>query len=73
MDKKLKSWYPWWYRMVGTEIYFIIRESSFEVVAIAASPRSAGKTYEEAIGGRWKMTTPMPEKVKKIVVQMSNV
>ena len=41
----------------------------FEVVAIAASPRSAGKTYEEAIGGRWKMTTPMPEAVKKIVVQ----
>ena len=41
----------------------------FEVTTIAASPRSAGKTYEEAIGGRWKMTTPMPEAVKKIIVQ----
>ncbi|MBO6215877.1 MAG: aspartate-semialdehyde dehydrogenase, partial [Lachnospiraceae bacterium] len=40
----------------------------FEVVAIAASPRSAGKTYEECVGDRWKMTTPIPEAVKKIVV-----
>lgn len=44
----------------------------FEVVCIAASPRSAGKTYEEAVGGRWKMTTPMPEAVKKIVVNDVN-
>lgn len=40
----------------------------FEVSTIAASPRSAGKTYEEAVGGRWKMTTSMPEAVKKLVV-----
>ena len=37
----------------------------FEVTTIAASPRSAGKTYEEAVGDRWKMDTPMPEAVKK--------
>ena len=35
---------------------------------MAASPRSAGKTYEEAVGGRWKMDTPMPEAVKNLVV-----
>ena len=40
----------------------------FEVVTVAASPRSAGKTYEEAVGGRWKMDTPMPEAVKKLIV-----
>ncbi|WP_310604677.1 aspartate-semialdehyde dehydrogenase, partial [Anaerosporobacter sp.] len=40
----------------------------FEVVAVAASPRSAGKTYEEAVGDRWKMTTAMPEAVKKLEV-----
>ena len=40
----------------------------FEVTTVAASPRSAGKTYEEAVGDRWKMTTPMPEAVKKLVV-----
>ena len=40
----------------------------FEVTVVAASPRSAGKTYEEAVGGRWKMDTPMPEAVKKLTV-----
>ena len=38
------------------------------MVTLAASARSAGKTYEEAVGGRWKMDTPMPEAVKKLVV-----
>lgn len=41
----------------------------FEVTTLAASARSAGKTYEEAIGGRWKLETPMPGSVKDIVVQ----
>ena len=44
----------------------------FEVTTIAASPRSAGKRYEEAIGDRWKMTTPMPEAVKDIIVMNVN-
>ncbi len=44
----------------------------FEVVTVAASPRSAGKTYEEAAGGRWKMAAPMPETVKKLVVKDVN-
>lgn len=44
----------------------------FEVVTVAASPRSAGKTYIEAVGNRWKMDTPMPEGVKKLVVKDVN-
>ena len=40
----------------------------FEVTALAASARSAGRTYEEAVGNRWKMTTPMPEKFKNMTV-----
>ena len=44
----------------------------FEVVTVAASPRSAGRTYEEAVGGRWKMDTPMPEAVKQLVVENVN-
>ncbi len=44
----------------------------FEVTVVAASPRSAGKTYAEAVGDRWKMTTPMPEAVKNIVVMNVN-
>ena len=44
----------------------------FEVKTVAASPRSAGKTYEEAVGGRWKMETPMPEAVKNMIVKNVN-
>ena len=40
----------------------------FEVTVIAASERSVGKTYEEAVEGRWKMDNPIPEKVKNIKV-----
>ena len=40
----------------------------FEVTALAASARSAGKTYEEAVGSRWKMKTPMPEQYKNMMV-----
>ena len=55
--------------MVGQRFISLLDEHPwFEVKLIAASPRSAGKTYEEAVGGRWKMTTPMPEKVKDIKV-----
>ncbi len=41
----------------------------FELVSIAASPRSAGKTYEEAVSGRWLMPTPVPNAAKKLVVK----
>ena len=41
----------------------------FEVTTIAASRNSAGKTYEESVQGRWKLTTPIPDQVKGIVVQ----
>ena len=59
--------------MVGQRFISLLENHPwFEVVAIAASPRSAGKTYEEAVGGRWKMTTPMPEAVKNIVVMNVN-
>ena len=61
--------------MVGQRFISLLENHPwFEVVAIAASPRSAGKKYEDAIGGRWKMTTPMPEAVKNIIVEdVSNV
>ena len=59
--------------MVGQRFISLLEDHPwFEVTAIAASPRSAGKTYEEAVGGRWKMQTPMPEAVKKIVVKNVN-
>ena len=70
MDKKLRVGILGGTGMVGQRFISLLENHPwFEVTTIAASPRSAGKTYEEAIGGRWKMTTPMPEEVKKIIVQ----
>lgn len=59
--------------MVGQRFVSLLENHPwFEVVTVAASQRSAGKTYEEAVGGRWKMKTPMPEKVKNLVVANVN-
>ena len=59
--------------MVGQRFISLLAEHPwYEVVTVAASPRSAGKTYEEAVGDRWKMQTPMPENVKKLVVMNVN-
>ncbi len=55
--------------MVGQRFISLLEDHPwFEVVTVAASPRSAGKTYEEAVGDRWKMEMPMPEKVKSLTV-----
>ena len=59
--------------MVGQRFIALLENHPwFEVTTIAASPRSAGKTYEEAVGDRWKMDSPMPEAVKKIIVMNVN-
>ena len=59
--------------MVGQRFISLLEDHPwFEVKVIAASPRSAGKTYKEAVGDRWKMSTPMPEAVKDIVVMNVN-
>ena len=59
--------------MVGQRFISLLEDHPwFEVAAIAASPRSEGKTYEDAVGGRWKMQTPMPEAVKKMIVKNVN-
>ena len=51
--------------MVGQRFITLLADHPFfEIAVLAASERSAGKTYEEAVGGRWKMDTDMPECVK---------
>ena len=55
--------------MVGQRFLMLLENHPyFEVVALAASARSAGKTYREAVGSRWKMTSPMPEKYADMIV-----
>ena len=55
--------------MVGQRFVSLLENHPwFRLAALAASPRSAGKTYEEAVGARWAMPTPMPGEAKKMVV-----
>lgn len=59
--------------MVGQRFIALLENHPwFEVTTIAASPRSEGLTYEEAVKGRWKMDTPVPEAVKKIKIMNVN-
>lgn len=73
MKKKLRVGVLGATGMVGQRFLSLLENHPwYEVVVVAASPKSAGKTYEEAVGGRWKMTTPMPESIKKLVVMNVN-
>ena len=73
MEQKLKVGILGATGMVGQRFIALLENHPwYEVTTLAASPRSAGKTYEEAVGGRWKMDTPMPERVKNIIVANVN-
>ena len=73
MSEKLKVGILGGTGMVGQRFIALLENHPwFEVTTIAASPRSAGKTYEDAVGERWKMDTPMPEAVKNIKVMNVN-
>lgn len=73
MEKKLRVGVLGATGMVGQRFLSLLENHPwYQVTAVAASPRSAGKTYEEAVGGRWKMTAPMPESVKKLIVMDVN-
>ena len=56
--------------MVGQNYITLLKDHPwFEVAYAAASPRSAGKTYREAVANRWVMDSPMPESVQDLVVE----
>ena len=55
--------------MVGQRFASLLENHPwFEVVLVAASPRSAGKTYKEAVGSRWCMDTPMPANMADLII-----
>ncbi len=55
--------------MVGQRFATLLENHPwFNVKVLAASPRSAGKTYEEVAGSRWKMAVPMPEAMKNMIL-----
>ena len=65
MEQKLRAGILGATGMVGQRFVTLLSNHPwFEIGVLAASPRSAGKTYEEAVGGRWKMDVPMPESVR---------
>ncbi len=70
MNNKLKVGIVGGTGMVGQRFVTLLDgHPYFEVTAIAASKNSAGRTYEEAVANRWKMSTPIPEVIKKVVVK----
>ena len=55
--------------MVGQRFALLLADHPwFKVTALAASGRSAGKSYEEAVSGRWAMTAPIPENLKEMKI-----
>ena len=54
--------------MVGQRFAILLENHPwFQLTVIAASPRSAGKTYAQAVSGRWAMQTPIPAQAKVVV------
>ena len=55
--------------MVGQRFITLLSDHPyFEITALLASSRSAGKKYSEAVGARWKMSTPMPSRIADMTV-----
>ncbi len=56
--------------MVGQRfITLLVDHPWYEIKTLAASAHSAGKRYEDAVGGKWKMDVPMPDAVKDMIVK----
>ena len=69
MEKKLKVGVIGATGMVGQRFLTLLdNHPYFNVVALAASARSAGQRYEDALAGRWKLQTPMPEWAKDMPI-----
>ena len=55
--------------MVGQRFITLLHDHPwFNIKLLAASPRSAGKKYSEAVGSRWSMSVDIPESVRDMVV-----
>lgn len=60
--------------MVGQNYIRLLKNHPwFDLAYVAASPRSAGKPYAEAVAGRWLMPDPIPERIRNLVVEDANL
>jgi aspartate-semialdehyde dehydrogenase len=70
MNRKLKVGIIGGTGMVGQRFVTLLHDHEwFEVTTIAASPRSVGKTYKEAVGDRWSQSIDIPERIGQIMVK----
>ncbi|MCB2290700.1 aspartate-semialdehyde dehydrogenase [Clostridium sp. CS001] len=70
MDKKLKVGLLGGTGFVGQRLITLLSNHPyFEIVVIAASENSVGKTYYEAVSKRWKLNLPMPNSVKDMIIK----
>ena len=70
MSEKLKVGILGATGMVGQRFCTLLADHPyFEICVLAASKSSAGKRYEDAVKGRWKIDVPMPEQVKDLIVR----
>ncbi|NLP45016.1 MAG: aspartate-semialdehyde dehydrogenase [Peptococcaceae bacterium] len=70
MEKKLKVGLIGGTGLVGQRLVSLLHNHPwFEIVSIAASEHSAGKTYQEAVGSRWKLNTEIPVPIKALIVK----
>lgn len=70
MNRKLKVGIIGGTGMVGQRFVTLLHDHEwFEVTTIAASPRSVGKTYKEAVGDRWSQSIDIPERIGQITVK----
>ena len=73
MSNKLRAGIVGATGMVGQRFACLLENHPwFEVTVLAASKRSAGKSYKEAVGDKWKMDEPMPKKYEEMVVMDSD-
>lgn len=69
VEKKLRAGIIGATGMVGQRFVMLLQNHPyFDLTVLAASARSAGKRYEDAVGDHWKMKDPMPESVRGMVV-----
>ena len=55
--------------MVGQRFSLLLdKHPWFNVVCVAASPRSAGKKLKDAVAGKWKLSEPLPEAIGELTV-----
>ncbi|HHT64029.1 MAG: aspartate-semialdehyde dehydrogenase [Bacillota bacterium] len=73
MDKKLRVGVLGGTGFVGQRFITLLHDHPyFNISVIAASEKSAGKSYDEAVKGKWKMSDPIPETVKNLTVKNIN-